>query len=293
MTVPSSIKKPLITWRTHELEVIEMGQKRKGCRKLKGPSFAIWAMVAVILSTVSCTGSSVEMAIRQAAANTVRSFLESCEEGRFEELRGYFSDSYLEGNQVPDPIQEWDLEAVLGKLSSFAFKQEDMRFEDKKAVVPVRLTMEGDEEGREEFLSLEWDGSRWLITSFTAMDWRRRPVTKERAIALAEAQTLLRTFLSDCVDHRTDKVFAALSRSFRERYRLERPWTRQEFSGIFGTARSYRYDPAKMEYMGATVEVDVTIEFGSPGNREEQTSRVRLVREEGGWRVDSFPFFLL
>lgn len=259
--------------------------------RLLFPSIAILAVLTSI--TASCANGLIETAKRQAAVAAVSAFLDACGEGRVEEIRGFFSESYLEQNQVPEPLHKEDLIAALGKLSSYSFKPEDLRFEGERAVAPVRLLVGGEEDEREEFVSLEWDGSRWLVTSFTAMDWRRKPVDAQKAIALAEARSALCGFLADCIDHRTERVFAALSRSFREKHRLERPWTRQEFSGVFGIARSYRFDPDRMIYEGEAVEVDVTIEFGSPGNLEEQTSRVRLVTENGTWKVDVFPFFLL
>jgi hypothetical protein len=250
------------------------------------------ATAFVVLSSPSCGGLE-EQALRQGAAETIRRFLDACGERRPEEVRDLFSRSYLEDNLVPDPLGEDELEAALGKLEHYRFDPAELRVEGSRAVAPVYLGLQGEEGEREEFVSLEWDRSRWLVTSFTAMDWRRKPPSPEKAIALAEAQSALRAFLADCLDHRTDKVFTALSSSFRERYRLGRPWTREEFSGILGTARSYRFDPERMAYVDGTVEVDVTIEFGSPGNLEEQTSRVRLVQEQGTWKVDSFPFFLL
>lgn len=264
----------------------------------KAYTFAIFLLIdtlfLVSLNILSCGGKGLEeKALRQSAVETIRRFLDACGKGNAEEARDFFCPHYLEENQVPSPLRKEDLEAALGRLSSYRFITDELRVEGNMAVAPVHLRLEGEEGEREEFISLEWESSHWQITSFTALDWKRRATPKELALALAEAQSALRSFLADCIDHRTDRVFAALSASFREKYRLNKPWTREEFSGIFGTARSYFFDPALMTYEDGRVEVDVTIEFGSPGNLEEQTSRVRLVLEEGNWKVDSFPFFLL
>jgi len=256
--------------------------------------YLVMVMALFLLASISCGGGGLgEEAIRRGAAETIRRFLEACGERRADEVRHLLSRSYLEENRVPDPLGEDELEAALGRLEHYRFDPAEMRVEGSRAVAPVYLGLRGEEVEREEVVSLDWDGSRWLVDSFTAMDWRRKRPSPEKAIALAEAQSALRAFLADCLDHRTDKIFTALSSSFRERYRLGRPWTREEFSGIFGTARSYRFHPERMTYADGTVDVDVTIEFGSPGNLEEQTSRVRLVQEQGTWKVDSFPFFLL
>ncbi|MEJ5186174.1 MAG: hypothetical protein WHT46_03730 [Candidatus Geothermincolales bacterium] len=267
---------------------------RKGKHGPYGLLLAMTVFLLLPMTFSSCgSGEMWEKARSEAAVVTARDFLDACGEGRAEEARGFLSPAYLEENQVPDPLGEEDLEAAMGRISSYRLKPEELQVKGNTAMIPVYLQLEGEEGEREEFISLEWDGLRWTVTSFTAMDWRRKPLSPEKAIALAEARSTLQGFLADCIDHRTDRVFASLSSSFRERYRVTRPWTREEFSGIFGKARSYRFDPGKMTYADGSVEVDVTIEFGSPGNLEEQTSRVRMVWEEGRWKVDSFPFFLL
>ncbi len=70
------------------------------------------------------------------------------------------------------------------------------------------------------------------------------------------------------------------------------PWNSAEFSGIFGTARSFDFDAEEIEIVDDRVDTDVTVEFGTRGNLQSETTRVGLVLEGGDWLIDTFPFFI-
>ncbi len=254
----------------------------------------VLAMVMAGLFLQGCGGDGrARDEVLAQVTDTARAFLDALGDQRVEGLREMMSGDYLEDNQVPDPITREDILAALGYLVSYRFSPDrDVSLSGDRATVTV--TMEIATRGeREETMALKLEGGIWKVDAFTALDWSRRPRVEERKEeARVQVEQALRDFLVACLDGRTDYVFQHLSRGYKERHRLEKPWTAAEFSGVFGTARSYDFDPREIELDGERAQVDVTIEFGTRGNLESETSRVRLVKEDGGWRVDAFPFFI-
>ncbi len=226
----------------------------------------------------------------QEAAQAAVSFMDALGNQDVGSLRDMFSPQYLETGEVPDPISVEELTAALGYLLSYRFSpDQDLVLEGDRAVVRVEMEISG-KGTREETLVLSWQDGAWKVSSFTALDWSNKP--KGKTDARAEVEKALRDFLVSCIDGRTEYIFEHLSLAYKEKHRLEKPWTAAEFSGVFGTARSYDFDPGDIELKDGSAEVDVTIEFGSRGNLESETSRVRLVKEGRDWLVDAFPFFI-
>lgn len=222
--------------------------------------------------------------------STVTAFLDACGNLENEAVRSFLSQDYLESNQVPDPITREDLIASLGYLDSYRLAPDtDVSAEGGRAVVAVTMVIRGKGENGETIVLCR-EGGEWKVDGFTAMDWTSLPATPESERVLVEEA--LRDFIIACIDQRTDYIFEHLSDSCRKKYRLEKPWTTAEFSGIFGTARSYEFDPGGIAMGEGSAEVDVTIEFGSRGNLESETAQVRLVKESKGWTIDAFPFFI-
>ncbi len=225
-----------------------------------------------------------------AVAETTTAFLNALGDRRVQELRSFMSRGYLDSNAVPDPISSEQLLASLGDLASYRFVPgEDILIEGQRAVVSLTLEMAGGA-AREETLAMVREDGEWKVDAFTAIDWSRRPADKDdERIRAGQA---LYGFLGACIDGDTGHIFSHLSPAYREKHRLEKAWTRAEFSGVFGTARSFDFSAEDMEVRGDLLEVDVTVEFGSRGNLESETARVVMVREDGRWLVDAFPFFI-
>lgn len=218
------------------------------------------------------------------------SFLSALGDRDLETLRSLFTQAYLDDNAVPDPISAEDIAAALGSLQSFRLvPDQDISVEGERAVVTVILEVAGKGEREETIVFSRVDGE-WKVDDFTALDWSAEPV-KEDGDRVAVEQAL-RDFLIACVDGDTAYIFEHLSQDYKEKHHLEKAWTAAEFSGVFGTARSYDFSPEEIRLEKETAEVDVTVEFGTRGNLESETSRVRLVKEGREWFVDVFPFFI-
>ncbi len=217
-------------------------------------------------------------------------FLDALGGLQVEGLREMMTARYLEDNQVPDPLTAAQLTASLGYLNSYRFlPEEDIALEGERAVITVVLNIQGRGE-REETMVMKLEEGAWKVEGFTALDWSLQPpVEKDER---AEVEVALRNFLVACVDGDTSYIFKHLSKAYKEKHRLEKPWTAAEFSGVFGTARSYDFKPEAINITDKSAEADVTIEFGTRGNLESETSRVRLVKEGTDWYVDVFPFFI-
>ena len=247
-------------------------------------------LVPASLCAASCGGSVSPHEKAGEVIDAATAFLDALGGQQVAELRTLMSQDYLDSNRVPDPITADQLAAVLGFLNSYRLLPEkDVAIEGERAVVTVTVDIAGKEE-REETLVLKLEEGGWKVDAFTAMDWSRKPAGQDEE--RVQVEQALRDFLIACIDQDTQYIFEHLSQGYREKHRLKKPWTSAEFSGVFGTARSYDFDPNEIEMEDGSAEVDVTVEFGSRGNLESETARVRLVREENAWLTDIFPFFL-
>lgn len=220
-------------------------------------------------------------------------FLNALGDQEVEGLRGMMTEEYLEGSGVPNPITTDELLAALGYLVSYRFSpDQDVTLTNDRATVTVWMEISGRQES-EETLVLKLEDGDWKVDAFTALDWSKRPRPSEKEEEVrVQVEQALRDFLIACLDGRTDYIFEHLSPEYREKHRLEKPWTAAEFSGVFGTARSYDFDPREIDLEEDRAQVDVTIEFGTRGNLESETSRVRLVKKGESWLIDAFPFFI-
>ncbi len=237
-----------------------------------------------------CGGGQTQTENVSAVVDTATSFLDACGNLETGEVRSFLSPQYLESNQVPDPMTREELVAALGNINSYRLVPDaDISVEGDRAVVAITMDIQGKGEGGETIV-LHRQNGEWLVDGFTAMDWTSKPLTPgSEQVKVEEA---LRDFVTACIDLDTNYIFKNLSDAYLKKYRLEKPWTSAEFSGIFGAARSYNFNAEKIVIDDNTAEVDVTIEFGSRGNLESETAQVRLVKEGSKWLVDAFPFFI-
>jgi hypothetical protein len=242
------------------------------------------------LSLLAGCGGGTQDEGAAAAADAATAFLDALGNQELEELRSLMSRGYLESNAVPDPITSEQLIATLGYVNSYRFVPgEDVNVEGERAVITIDLELTGGKTS-EETLVLALEEGAWKVDGFTAIDWSRQPVVEDAD--RVEAEQALRDFLIACIDGDTGFIFDHLSPAYKEKHHLEQPWSSADFSGVFGSARSYDFHPEDIVMEKATAYTDVTVEFGSRGNLESETSRVEMVREGADWLIDVFPFFI-
>ncbi len=263
----------------------------RDCRRcLSAASLCAVVALALVLSLAPGCGGESPADSEAAATEAATAFLNALGDRDLEGLRSFMSQAYLETGGVPDPITGEQLTAALGFMNSYRFvPEEDIAIEGERALITVDIEIAG-EGTREETLALVRENGEWKVDAFTAIDWTKQPVVVDEQSA--EAEQALRDFLIACVDGDTEYIFEHLSPAYRENRRLEKPWTAAEFSGIFGTARSFDFNPGELAIEDEAVEIDVTVEFGTRGNLESETTRVRMVRQQGAWLIDTFPFFI-
>lgn len=251
---------------------------------------AVAAFMVLALCLAGCGEGDAPQDGVSAATEAATAFLNALGDQDVALLRSLMSREYLEEKGVPDPITSEQLVAALGYVSSYRFiPEEDMAIQEDRAVITVDVEVAG-KGGREETLVLGLEDGEWKVEDFTAMDWSRKPVLEDAEEVRVEQA--LRDFLIACIDGDTTYIFEHLSPGYKEKHRLEEPWTSAEFSGVFGTARSYDFAAEEIEIEDGTAEIDVTVEFGSRGNLESETSRVVLVQEGREWLIGVFPFFI-
>ncbi len=266
---------------------------RGGVRRIGLTALCAALALALVISILAGCGGTPEddnAAVTEAAT----AFLNTLGDRDVEELRSSMSQDYLDSSGVPDPITSEELIAALGYLNSYRFiPEEDITIEGDRAVISVDIELAQKGE-LEETLVLVLEDGVWKVDAFTAIDWSRKPVVVEDGEdkETVAAEQALRDFLVACIDADTEYIFEHLSTGYKEKHRLDEPWTSAEFSGIFGTARSFDVNPEELAVEGDTAEVDVTVDFGTRGNLQSETSRVGMVKEASGWRIDTFPFFI-
>ena len=277
-----------------------MSERRKDSAKGESLIFkrsvltiAVLACIALLTSGLSLSGCGNAGGVQlgsQAVVESATGFLDACGNLELDKVRSFFTQNYLDENQVPDPITPDEFDAAMGTLTSYRLDPDsDVSLQGAQAIVTAGLNINGKGE-RMETLILKLEGGTWKGESFTAMDWSIKPKTTPPS-GDVEVEQSIRDFVTACIDGKTEYVFTHLSSEYKEKHHLEKAWTSAEFSGIFGTARSYSFNPQDIDVSGNRAGVDVTIEFGTKGNLESQTSRVEVVRE-GKRLIDSFPFFI-
>ena len=267
-----------------------MGGRPYIYRLITAASAAVLFLALAAFAVFGCSGEPVQEDQVQQVAEAATAFLNACGDLQADEVRSFFSQGYLQTNQVPDPLTQDDLIAALGYLNSYRIlPDQDINVEGDRAVVSVTIDTSAKGEMDETMVFVLEDG-QWKVESFTAMDWSAQNGSPNGE--QAEVEQALNEFLIACLDQDTTYIFEHLSQEYKEKHRLEKAWTAAEYSGIFGTARSYDFDPNEIEIENGSAEVDVTIEFGTRGNLESETSRVLLVKEGNDWLVDVFPFFI-
>ncbi|MEW6554652.1 MAG: hypothetical protein AB1384_10245 [Actinomycetota bacterium] len=262
---------------------------RAGCQR-----FVLTAVCAVLVLAVSALAGCGDAPGDDSAAVTeaTTTFLNALGDRDVELLRSLMSQDYLESSGVPDPISSEQLVAALGYMNSYRFiPEEDITIEGDRAVITVDIELAQKGE-REETMALVREDGTWKVDAFTALDWSKKPVVMEENTDEVEAEQALRDFLIACIDGDTDFIFEHLSPAYKEKRHLDEPWTPAEFSGIFGTARSFDFNAEDLKVEDGSVEIDVTVEFGTRGNLESETARVGLVKEGSAWLIETFPFFI-
>lgn len=269
-------------------------------RKALAGSAALFAAAALLaMALAGCGGEKLpSMPELQAQAEQAAvAFLDACGNLDTAAVLSMMSSAYREANGLGDTLSPEALREAASTFYSYSFDPtEDIVIEQERALVTADIDY-GTFGTREEILVLVMEGGGYLVDGFTAMNWSKPPATEppeDDGAGLKEgAEKSLRSFVEACIKGDTAYVFKNLSDGYKSKKNLEKAWTASEFAGIFGEARSYEFEPEEMELMGDDrAEVDVSIDFGSRGNLERETTRAALVWENGAWKVDVFPFFL-
>ncbi len=266
-----------------------------GGRGLLAAAVALPLCACLLAGLAGCGGSSPEEKRARVEEAAVR-FLDACGNRDPETVLSLLSPAYREANGLGDSLSAAVLRQSVGTFLSYSFDAvAGIVVEDGRALVTV-LVDYGTFGSREETLVLKREGDDWLVDGFTAMDWSKPRPAEETAKDESPSdgvERALRGFVDACMGGDTEYVFKHLSDGYKARYRLTKPWTAPEFAGIFGTARGYDFAKDRIAMAGGDrAQVDVTIDFGSRGNLESETSLVSLVRDGRTWKVDVFPFFI-
>jgi hypothetical protein len=267
-----------------------MAGKSRSFRAVAVAALVSALFLAPLISVTGCGNSQEPGQSTAAATETGTAFLNALGDQRVDELRSFFSQEYIDSNGVPDPITRDQLITALGYLNSYRFlADEDVTIDGDRAIIIVDMDITGKGE-KEETLILNMEDGEWKVNAFTALDWSKQP--PQPVSESAEIEQALSDFLIACIDGRTDYIYENLSTAYKDKYHLEKPWTSAEFSGIFGTARSFDFEPSEIEIDDDVAKVDTTVEFGTRGNLDSETSQVVLVKYGNDWLIDVFPFFI-
>jgi hypothetical protein len=266
-------------------------------RQRAAAALSVLLCCCLLAALAGCGGKSSYEEKRDQVEAAAANFLDACGNQDAAAIPALLSPGYREANGLGDTLSAAALQQAVGSFVAYSFDPvNDIVVEDGRGLVTVFVDY-GTFGSREETLVLVREGDAWLVDNFTAMDWRMPPPAEESAVETdvpeEDVERALRGFLEACLDGDTGYIFKHLSDAYKEEYRLTKAWTASEFAGIFGTARSYDFEPEEIEMIGDDrAQVDVTIDFGSRGNLESETSLVSLVLDSRTWKVDVFPFFI-
>ncbi len=277
-----------------------MAGKKGGYRQRAAAALSVLLCCCLLAAALAgCGGKSSYEEKREQVEAAAAQFLDACGNQDAAAIPALLSPGYREANGLGDTLSAAALQQATESFVAYSFDPvNDIVVEDGRALVTVFIDY-GTFGSREETLVLVREGDAWLVDSFTAMDWDQPPPPPaeesvvETDVPEEDVEKALRDFLEACLDGDTDYIFKHLSDAYKEEYRLTKAWTASEFAGIFGTARGYDFEPEEIEMIGGDrAQVDVTIDFGSRGNLESETSLVSLVLDSRTWKVDVFPFFI-
>ncbi len=250
------------------------------------------ALLALILVVgIAGCGSSAA-----SPAEIAQRFVEACNNLDAAAVLAVLAPAYKQDQGVPDSLTSEQLAKALKPNTRLTVDaSQNVSVEGERAVLILSADAgEGTASSGQTLVLTKSEGA-WWVDGCTALNWTS--ITQGAGGSSADraaVETQLKSFLNACIDSNTTYVFSNLSASFLADHNLTKPWTAGEFSGIFGTARSYNFSPAAITFASTDeAKVNVTVEFGTRGNLESESADVILVREKGTWKVDSFPFFIL
>ena len=203
--------------------------------------------------------------------------------------------SYKEGQGVPDSLTSAQIEKALKPYTRLSMDtSQSASLESDRAVIILSADTGENTASTGQTLVLTKTEGAWKVDGCTALNWSTvAQGTSGNSPDRAAVETQLKYFLNACIDSNTTYIFNNLSEGFLSDHSLTKPWTTGEFSGIFGTARSYDFSPEAISLPNANeAKISVSVEFGTRGNLQSESADVILVREKGTWKVDNFPFFL-
>lgn len=226
---------------------------------------------------------------------TAQRFVDACNNRDAASLLAMLATSYKEGQGVPDSLTSAQLEKALKPYTRLTMDaSQSASLESDRAIIILSADTGENTASSGQTLVLAKTEGAWKVDGCTALDWSSvAQGTGGSSADRAVVEMQLKYFLNACIDSNTSYIFNNLSSEFLADHALNKPWTAAEFSGIFGTARSYEFSPDAISFPNANeAQVNVTVEFGTRGNLQSESADVTLVREKGTWKVETFPFFI-
>ncbi len=227
---------------------------------------------------------------------TAQRFVDVCNNRDAASLLAMLSASYREQQSVPESLTSAQLEQALKPYTRLTMDTgQNASLESDRAVMILSADTGENTSTSGQTLVLTKTEGTWKVDGCTALNWASVVSRNEGGTSAdrAAVETQLKNFLNACIDGNTNYLFNNLSAEFLADHSLTKPWTSAQFSGIFGTARSYDFSPQAIEFPGADkAQAKVSVEFGTRGNLQSESADVTLVREKGTWKVDAFPFFI-
>ncbi len=227
--------------------------------------------------------------------DAAKSFVDACNNRDAAAVLSLLSGAYRQDQGVPDSLTGAQLEQALKPYTRLTLdaSQDSVPGGDRAVIILGADTGENTASTGQTLILARAEGA-WKVDGCTALNWAA--VTRSGGGSSADRTAVeqqLKYFLNACIDGNTSYVYTNLSAGFLADHDLTKPWTAAEFSGIFGTARSYNFSPQTIAFASADeASVNVTVEFGTRGNLQSESADVTLVREKGAWKVDTFPFFI-
>ncbi len=253
------------------------------------------ALILVVCLPLAAVGIAGCGSSALSPGETAQLLVDACNNRDAASLLALLALSYKEGQGVPDSLTSAQIEKALKPYTRLSMDtSQSASLESDRAVIILSADTGENTASSGQTLVLTKTEGAWKVDGCTALNWSSvAQSTGGSSDDRAAVELQLKYFLNACIDSNTTYIFNNLGAGFISDHGLTKPWTAAEFSGIFGTARSYDFSPEAITFPNANkARVNVSVEFGTRGNLQSESADVALVREKGTWKVDNFPFFI-
>lgn len=264
-----------------------------------GRSLFLLIFIAIFaFSVLAGCGCGSETISEEETKAFAQSFLEECSSFNGNAISEMLSQGYITKNNIPNRLTEETLIKIMGKISDYEIDEAAISIDRNTASIPITLTVDGRRRSYNDNLLIRKGEGVIKVIEFSGFDWMKAGLTQgtvgytddeDMFEEIDGARRALDAFIRSCRARDVSTVYLGLSRSMKTRYR--EPWSPEAFDEIIDPISEFSIDNEPYSVGESEIIFSVEIEFDVRGNPIVSKRQVNVIKEEGAWRMASFPFF--